>query len=249
MDRSAGQNLFVGQDWLRDQTSTMITGYNTDVRYGDLVLHVQTEDKGQTNPCIESLIYCGGQVVVAKRASYADLIKLGKGKTEVTALMDHQHRTMIKAIQTGKFDGKIREYMPDAKLSKPSQEGTSPGFPAIVEGGQSLDQVILEYLTSEAEQEQLVLVLEQQAELRAGGRLSLALRTRSSKSGQPVAGVVVNVKMISTLGGPNNLADGRTDHDGLVQLPIDIPAVDHGTAALIITANSSLGQAELKHLL
>ena len=68
----------------------MITGHNTDVKYGDLVLHVQTEDKGQGNPTIESLIYFGGQVVVAKRASYAELLSGDKGEDEIMALMDHQ---------------------------------------------------------------------------------------------------------------------------------------------------------------
>ena len=92
----------------------MITGYNTDVRYRDLVLHIQTEDKGQSNPCLESLIYYGGRVVVAKRASYADLLQSGKGEEEVIALMDHQHRTMIKALQAGKFDEKIRQFCGDA---------------------------------------------------------------------------------------------------------------------------------------
>ena len=52
----------------------MITGYNTDVRHGEVVYHVQTEDKGAANPFIESLVYVGGQVLASKRASYADLL-------------------------------------------------------------------------------------------------------------------------------------------------------------------------------
>ena len=38
----------------------MITGYNTDVRHGNRIFHVQTEDKGLGNPKIETLIYVGG---------------------------------------------------------------------------------------------------------------------------------------------------------------------------------------------
>ena len=100
----------------------MITGHNTDVKYGDLVLHVQTEDKGQGNPTIESLIYFGGQVVVAKRASYAELLSGDKGEDEIMALMDHQHRMMIKAIQAGKFDERIRLFAPlDERPSPPPE--------------------------------------------------------------------------------------------------------------------------------
>jgi hypothetical protein len=113
----------------------------------------------------------------------------------------------------------------------------------------TLDQVILEYLTNEADQEQLVLVLEGEADLGLGRRASLALRTSSSKSGLPVAGAQVSVRMISTLAEPRVLAVGRTDERGGVPLRFEIPALDRGTAALIISAVSSIGRAELKHLL
>jgi len=227
----------------------MITGYNTDVRYGDIVLHVQTEDKGRGNPFIESLIYYGGQVVVAKRASYAELLESGKGTDEVTALMEHQHKSMMKAIQAGKFDDKIRLFVPEKKAGPAVPLDTSTGFDLGDEGGRTLDQVILEYLTSEAEQEQLLLIREDEIELRAGSHAELDLRTRSSKSGEPIAGAKVNVKMISTFGGPRTLALGDTDAEGYLRVALDIPKVDRGTAAVIITAASELGQAELKNLL
>jgi len=38
----------------------MITGFNTDVKHGAKVYHVQTEDKGRNNPKIETLVYVGG---------------------------------------------------------------------------------------------------------------------------------------------------------------------------------------------
>jgi hypothetical protein len=113
----------------------------------------------------------------------------------------------------------------------------------------TLDQVILEYLTNEADQEQLVLVLEGEADLALGRRASLALRTSSSKSGMPVAGVQVSVRMISTIAEPRVLAVGRTDEQGGLPLRFEIPPLDRGTAALIISAVSAIGRAELKHLL
>ena len=230
----------------------MITGYNTDVKYGDIVLHVQTEDKGEGNPFIESLIYYGGQVVVAKRASYADKLQSGRRLEEVTALMEHQHRTMMKAIKAGKFDDKIRLFIPDkdkVKLAPAMELDSTDSFELADESGRTLDQVILEYLTSEAEQEQLLLLMEEDVELAPGTLAQTALRTRSSKSGEPIGGAKVTVRMISTFGGPQVLGTGETDADGLVELALDIPEVERGTAALIITAASSIGQAELKHLL
>ena len=89
----------------------MITGYNTDVRHGEVVFHVQTEDKGVSNPFIESLVYVGGQVLVSKRASYAEMLAEGKEEKEIVALMDHQHRTMIAAIRHGKLDAKLQSLL------------------------------------------------------------------------------------------------------------------------------------------
>lgn len=237
----------------------MITGYNTDVRHGGVVFHVQTEDKGVGNPLIESLVYVGGQVLAAKRASYSDLLAAGKGEPDIVALMDHQHRVMIAAIKGGKFDEKMGIVIPDlpAAAAKPGerrapsseQDITILRSASISESERTLDQVILEYLTSEAEQEHLTLHMEEEVALGFGHRAGITVRTTSSKSGQPVQGAQVTVKMISTVSHPRTLASGETNTDGRVALDIEIPRIDQGVAALIITAASALGSAELKHLL
>jgi hypothetical protein len=244
----------------------MITGYNTDVRHQEVVFHVQTEDKGAANPFIESLVYVGGQVLASKRANYADLLAEGRDEKEIIALMDHQHRTMIAAIRHGKFDAKLAALVRPKTSPVPVIEHVDLSGPpppraaerAVTPRGvpiqpppaeRTLDQVILEYLTNEADQEQLVLVLEGEADLALGRRASLALRTSSSKSGQPIAGAQVSVRMISTIAEPRVLAVGRTDEYGGLPLRFEIPALDRGTAALIISAVSAIGRAELKHLL
>ena len=265
----------------------MITGYNTDVRHGEVIFHVQTEDKGVSNPYIESLVYVGGQVLASKRASYADLLAEGREEKEIVALMDHQHRTMIAAIRHGKLDAKVAALgnsrhtgeqrafeTPRLGARHPSGWVAVPAVtPARVEIGETvahaaaaaaarpeapakpaapertLDQVILEYLTSEADQEQLVLMLEEERDLLLGQRATLVLRASSSKSGQPVVGTQVSVRMISTVVEPRVLASGRTDERGVLTLGFDIPQVGRGTSALIINAISDIGRAELKHLL
>jgi len=286
----------------------MITGYNTDVRHGEVVFHVQTEDKGVSNPLIESLVYVGGQVLASKRASYAEMIAEGKEEKDIVAFMDHQHRTMIAAIRHGKLDGKLAALsasrttgpvpvatpptgMQPVVLRHPSGPMASPPLLAppsevaetvarTLGGGETvarpatatatpetpmepvaarparptgpertLDQVILEYLTSEADQEQLVLLLEEERDLVLGARATLVLRATSSKDGRSISGSQVSVKMISTVVEPRMLANGRTDERGVLAVSFDIPQLGRGTSALIITAMSSIGRAELKHLL
>lgn len=269
----------------------MISGYNTDVRHGSLVFHVQTEDKGLDNPVIESLVYVGGRVLAAKRAPYGDLLAQGKTLEEIAERMELQHRTIIAAIKQGRFDGKVEGLLgPRSTAPQPiaasatqntpvahaptSLSATATGQQApsprlddtaaaleptevedflaatrITESERTLDQVILEYLSSEAAQEQLLLSVEGEPALISGSASRVVLRATSSRSGQPVTGAQVDVKLISTVAEARTLASGATDDGGGVQLSFLIPNLGSGSSALIFTAQSGIGMAELKHLL
>src|SRR5262245_44322354 len=82
---------------------SVITGFNTDVKYRGLVFHVQTEDKGDVNPLIETLIYKGGEILGSRRLPYKDLVTPGD-EAAITKLMEDQHKTMILEVKRGKFD-------------------------------------------------------------------------------------------------------------------------------------------------
>ena len=58
-------------------------------------------------------------------------------------------------------------------------------------------------------------MLEGERDLGARQPAALVLRASSSKSGQPVVGAQVSVRMISTVAEPRVLAAGRTDDRGL----------------------------------
>lgn len=137
---------------------------------------------------------------------------------------------------------------PPAERLDPVNSTTSTGSrPGLSE--RSLDQVILEYLTSEADQEQLLLTVDGDRSLALGNAAELAFRTTSSKTGRPLPGSRVQVRMISTVADPRILAQGDTDPEGSLVLAFSVPSIDRGTAALIITASGTVGRAELKHLL
>ncbi len=307
----------------------MITGFNTDVRHGDVVFHVQTEDKGEGNPCVESLIYVGGQILARKRAGYQALLELDGAAAEVAKLMEQQHRSMISEIRAGKLDAKLAEIKgssapqpaaptltstrvepPPAStqveppapsrtepptpapprvdsrtvaatplkvlLGKPpppaqaprttgkppiaSKSATPPppatpkrSEPAVQEtepDDRSLDQVILDYLEMESEQEKLILSMDRRSgELVAGKEVTVCFRTRSSVGAEPIGNAKVDVRLISTIGEPQVLGQGRTDDGGQLELTLDVPMVKTGSGALIITAESSIGNAEIRHLI
>ncbi|MCB1056048.1 MAG: hypothetical protein KDD11_11150 [Acidobacteria bacterium] len=246
----------------------MITGHNTDVRHNDVVFHVQSEDKGTGNPFIETLVYVGGRVLAAKRVSYAKLLEEGAGDKAIVALMENQHRRTIAAIRGGKLDEKLLDLTQGSGELRPTAgPRATTGSSAVVASGSSevlappdmaaddgdgertLDQVILDYLTSEADQEQLLLMVDGEQQLGLGQPVGLAIRTSSSKSGTAIPGAQVAVKMISTVSEPRTLVTGETDGEGALYLRFQIPNLEQGTAALIIVADSAIGTAEIKHLL
>ncbi|MBI3932235.1 MAG: hypothetical protein HY317_02370 [Acidobacteria bacterium] len=107
----------------------MITGFNTDVKYRGVVYHVQTEDKGTTNPLIETLVYKGGEILASRRLPYTDLVKSPEDEATITKLMEDQHKGMIMEIKRGRFD---------------------PGGERTVMEDLSLDEIVLAYLAARA---------------------------------------------------------------------------------------------------
>jgi hypothetical protein len=104
----------------------VITGFNTDVKHKNRVFHIQTEDKGEGNPYVESLVYVGGEILATKRTSYAEVVKTGRDDHAVQDLMEQQHRTMIAAIQRGRFDGANGGIQVPEGMSPPTAPAAAP---------------------------------------------------------------------------------------------------------------------------
>jgi hypothetical protein len=82
----------------------MITGFNTDVKHGDTVYHVQTEDKGLKNPLILSLIYVKGAILDAFRIRYQDFLASDQfSEALLQKILEFQHRQIVGAIKRGKY--------------------------------------------------------------------------------------------------------------------------------------------------
>jgi len=149
-------------------------------------------------------------------------------------------------------DGDATTARPVAAAGTGAAPAPTPAPPAgegTEEGDRTLDQVILDYLSSEAEQEHLELRISGEPMIEVGSPASIELHAVSSKSSSPVSGAEVVVRMISTVAEPRTLTSGATDPDGRLALQFEVPNLGRGTTALIINASSELGRAELKQLL
>jgi len=81
----------------------MIIGFNTDIKYRDEVFHIQTEDKGESNPTIETLVYHNGEILLSRRVSYSHLLKKTDSRKRIKTMMKTQHDQVISELKGGKF--------------------------------------------------------------------------------------------------------------------------------------------------
>jgi hypothetical protein len=210
----------------------MVTGFNTDVEHRGRVYHVQTEDKGLGNPVIETLIYLGGEILAARRSSYADLKERAAGEKEIGERIEAQHNRMILDVKEGKYDD---------RQARPFGEG--------IISNRSFDEVVLEWLASQSSPEKISLQMVGSDGFTEGQTANLELLVSRTASGEGVSKAAVKVKFISTVGTPRVLVEGTTDDDGLVAFSLPMPAIADGTGALILQATAGQETAEIKQLI
>jgi len=80
----------------------MSSGFNTDVRVGDQVFHVQTEDRGPSHPVIDTTVYQNGRVLHRRSSNYDQFA----GSAEFSAdtlrqRVEDQHRAVIEDLRAG----------------------------------------------------------------------------------------------------------------------------------------------------
>lgn len=119
----------------------MITGFNTDVRHEGHVYHVQTEDGGEDNPILESLVYIGGTIVAKKLTPYPEPMNGDTSQEALTSLLKRQHQVIIAAIKAGRIEDLIRHSLKHAGNETPDTEpNRKPATPETEElvsiGGQ-----------------------------------------------------------------------------------------------------------------
>jgi hypothetical protein len=206
----------------------MITGHNTDVEYAGRVYHVQTEDKGESNPVIETLVYSRGAILDSRRHSYAEAIKNGPDERIVLRLMEQQHRRMVREVRNGRYD----------------PEGPKP-FGYNIISNRTLDEVALEWLVADRGGQGLRIDLSEGETFFEGSQCTVALAIRSVSDSAPVAGATVWVRLFDPRTTPTKLFQGSTDEEGRVSAPIAIPDLGGTQGALVFHVKHGDRAAEL----
>jgi len=92
----------------------MIFGFNTDVKHGDTIYHVQSEAR-ESELLLQTQVFVRGRCVGKKAVSYADWATDPQfGDTQKEQRLREQHRDVLEAIREGKLDNVLDRPEPDA---------------------------------------------------------------------------------------------------------------------------------------
>jgi hypothetical protein len=89
-------------------------GFNSNVRVGDVLYHVQTEDRGHSHPYMDTIVYEAGRVVYKQSAGYADFVSSaakdgGSLEQQLHERLAQQHREVISQLEAGTLALRVRE--------------------------------------------------------------------------------------------------------------------------------------------
>lgn len=76
----------------------MIPGFNSDIDHNGVAYHVQTEDLGEKNPTILTLVYARGAIVLRETLAYGEILAQDPPDSLVRTLMEVQHRRIIRRV-------------------------------------------------------------------------------------------------------------------------------------------------------
>ena len=206
-------------------------GFNTDIQVGDLVLHVQTEDRGKRNPVLDTTVYVAGRVLHRRKRNYSEHLNDPGFNDEVLGKwLEEQHRTVIEELRSGVLVVSLPAPppAPAAPTPPPAAAPVPPQAHAPAPKG------IQVQLTNPA------------SWLKAGSAM-LIIEVHSRLLRQPAEDVQIEV----TFEGAQHpvMFMATTDRQGRAELSFPMPHLGSGGADLVIRASSPGGEDEIRYSL
>lgn len=223
----------------------MITGYNTDVDYGGVTYHVQTEDKGLQTPMILTLLYVGGAILASKRTPYDDLVASGFDEDLLRKRLERQHKLICAAVHAGRIEElkRMGEREPPVAQKDAAPPSSEPEPAPLIHS--TPNAIILG-----ADEEGFTVKLVEEPELRGGRSIALRLIVGrvADRRLDPIKGARVKVTTLGTAFSPTSVSV-ETDQDGLAEVPVSLPVFESGRAAILVKAEAGGETAELRRII
>jgi hypothetical protein len=91
----------------------MIFGFNTDVKHGDTIYHVQSEAR-ENERVLQTQVFVRGRCIGKKATSYASKLSDAQfGETQKEQQLREQHRLVLDAIREGKVEKALDRAEPE----------------------------------------------------------------------------------------------------------------------------------------
>ena len=161
-------------------------GFNSNVRVGNAVYHVQTEDRGPAHPFLDTVVYVAGRVVHKRSTSYQDLTG-GAAKGEALANQLHerlsqQHREVMAQLEAGTLPLNVPGKSPGKVVAATSNEDLEVRLlnpKSWLQAGNATLEIELRNKVSET----AIGGADVEAFLEAGKKRSAPIRTRADAKG------------------------------------------------------------------
>ena len=193
----------------------MIFGYNTDVKSGNTVYHVQTEDRGEKNPVIDSVIYVKGQIVERRRTPYDPAQTAPERLQE---MVKQQHRSLVDVIRGGSYAPPGAEEPAAPAPAPAAAAAVSAAAPAAAPAPAACEPAI-ELLNA--------------ADIESEGRLLFRVLVRQGPGGGPLAGAAVE-GILQSGEGAEARAQAAASDDGVAEIVFEPPQA--GSADVLLCA-------------
>ena len=202
----------------------MLFGHNSNVKVGETLYHVQTEDRGSSHAVIDTMVYQGGRVLHRRVNSYADLLPLDAAREEALKLrVSTQHQTVLDELRTGAL--KLAQPVAAPVAIKASTPAAAQASPLVG----TTDSLVLRLLNAK--------------DWLAGKRATLQVLVFEKADGAVVSGARVTAH-IEGAAEPTQYSSA-TGLDGKAQVAFDMPRLGGGDCALVIEATNGKTQARL----
>jgi hypothetical protein len=204
----------------------MIFGHNTDVKVGDTIYHLQTEDRGSANALIDTTVYCRGRVLHRQTNNYFDLLPLDTEREELLRKrIIEQHRTVAEEVRSGILH---LEVPPLAAQEKPPARANASAAEPL----------------KAAPAPELALELINAKTWLAGKRANLHVAVRKKQNGEAIDQALVTARV----DGASEVTEFSTETgaDGEARLEFEMPPLGGAESALVIEAKHANSKGHLK---
>jgi hypothetical protein len=214
-------------------------GFNSDLKLGDLVLHVQTEDRRPRSSAVDTIVYSGGRVTYRRKTSYEERLKEpGFDEAAIRQLLEDQHRSIIEGLRSGEIGVDVFPPPPPPRTATANAgDGTAAAASPVRTG-----TVLLPSPPS-----LIRVLLTNPATWLTGGTARLLLEVRAREPERPIPDAVVEV---SFEGAPRPFVFKTiTDSEGRAEVGFPLPKFGPSGASLVIRASCVAGRDEIRYSL